>query len=185
MVNLRFACCRGKDTPQKGDCHEYNDATKKELLSVHIYWMIRRNHPEVFQIEKQSFKRAWTEDDFLCCLRQRNCIGMVAELSNLKVVGFMIYELHKSKLHILNFAVHPSYRRSGVGAQMVDKLISKLSSHRRTNITLEIRETNLPAQLFFAKQGFLAVGKILKGFYEDTGEDGYLMKYQSLWHEDE
>ena len=31
---------------------------------------------------------------------------MVAEQGE-KVVGFMIYELHKTKLHILNFAVHP------------------------------------------------------------------------------
>ena len=32
---------------------------------------------------------------------------MVAEQGE-KVVGFMIYELHKAKLHILNFAVHPA-----------------------------------------------------------------------------
>src|SRR5439155_698350 len=82
------------------------------------------------------------------CLRQRNCIGMVAEQGE-KVVGFMIYELHKAKLHILNFAVHPGCRRLGVGAQMVQKLISKLSSHRRTRITLEVRETNLGALLYF------------------------------------
>ena len=81
---------------------------------------------------------------------------MVAEQGE-KVVGFMIYELHKTKLHILNFAVHPGWRRLGVGAQMVAKLISKLSSHRRTRITLEVRETNLAAQLFFRKQGFKAV----------------------------
>ena len=77
---------------------------------------------------------------------------MVAEHGE-KVVGFMIYELHKNKLHILNFAVHPAWRRLGVGVQMVAKLISKLSSHRRTRITLEAARTNLAAQLFFRHQG--------------------------------
>ncbi len=101
---------------------------------------------------------------------------MVAEQGE-KVVGFMIYELHKAKLHILNFAVHPSCRRGGVGAQMVAKLISKLSSHRRTRITLEVRETNLAAQLFFRAQGFKAV-RVLRGFYEDSGEDAFLMQYR-------
>jgi ribosomal-protein-alanine N-acetyltransferase len=149
---------------------------EKEQVRVHIRWMIRRDMPEVLQTEQQSFEYAWTEEDFLRCLRQRNCIGMVAEQGE-KVVGFMIYELHKAKLHILNFAVHPSWRRLGVGAQMVAKLISKLSSHRRTRITLEVRETNLPAQLFFSKQGFRAV-RVLRSYYEDSGEDAFVMQYQ-------
>ena len=149
--------------------------TEKEQVRVHIRWMIRRDMPEVLQTEQESFEYAWTEEDFLRCLRQRNCIGMVAEQGE-KVVGFMIYELHKAKLHILNFAVHPSSRRKGVGAQMVAKLISKLSSHRRTRITLAVRETNLPAQLFFRAQEFKAV-RVLRGYYEDTGEDAFLMHY--------
>ena len=155
---------------------ESTGRTERELMRVHIRWMIRRDMPEVLQAEQSSFEYAWTEEDFLRCLRQRNCIGMVAEQGE-KVVGFMIYELHKSKLHILNFAVHPPHRRGGVGAQMVAKLISKLSSHRRTRITLEVRETNLPAQLFFRKQGFRAL-RVLRAFYEDSGEDAYLLQYR-------
>jgi ribosomal-protein-alanine N-acetyltransferase len=150
--------------------------TEKEQVRVHIRWMIRRDMPEVLQAEQASFEFAWTEEDFLRCLRQRNCIGMVAERAE-KVVGFMIYELHKAKLHILNFAVHPELRRVGVGAQMVAKLISKLSSHRRTRITLEVRETNLGAQLFFRQQGFRAV-RVLRSYYEDSGEDAFLMQYR-------
>jgi ribosomal-protein-alanine N-acetyltransferase len=150
--------------------------TEKEQVRVHIRWMIRRDMPEVLQTEQESFEYAWTEEDFLRCLRQRNCIGMVAEQGE-KVVGFMIYELHKNKLHILNFAVHPTCRRVGVGAQMTTKLISKLSSHRRTRITLEVRETNLGAQLFFRSQGFRAV-RVLRGFYDDSGEDAFLMQYK-------
>lgn len=150
--------------------------TEKEQARVHIRWMIRRDMPEVLQTEQLSFEYAWNEEDFLRCLRQRNCIGMVAEHGE-KVVGFMIYELHKNRLHILNFAVHPSWRRAGVGAQMVAKLISKLSSHRRTRITLEVRETNLIAQLFFRKQEFKAI-RVLRAFYEDSGEDAFLMEYR-------
>lgn len=150
--------------------------TEKEQVRVHIRWMIRRDMPEVLHTEQESFEFAWTEEDFLRCLRQRNCIGMVAEQGE-RVVGFMIYELHKNKLHILNFAVHPSYRRSGVGTQMVAKLISKLSSHRRTRITLEVRETNLAAQIFFRSQEFKAL-RVLRTFYEDSGEDAYLLQYK-------
>jgi [ribosomal protein S18]-alanine N-acetyltransferase len=151
-------------------------ASLKGELSVHIRWMIRRDMPEVLATEEQSFEFPWHEDDFLRCLRQRNCIGMVAE-HNERVLGFMIYELHKSRLHILNFAVNPSARRRGVGSQMVRKLVSKLSPQRRSRILLEIRETNLPAQLFFRTLGFRAVS-VLRNFYDDTPEDAYLMQYR-------
>jgi ribosomal-protein-alanine N-acetyltransferase len=155
---------------------ESTGRSEREVLRVHIRWMIRRDMPEVLQTEQESFTYSWSEEDFLRCLRQRNCIGMVAECGE-RVVGFMIYELHKTKLHILNFAVHPAYRRHGVGAQMVAKLVSKLSSHRRTRITLEVRETNLAAQLFYRAQDFKAV-RVLRSYYEDSGEDAFLMHYR-------
>lgn len=143
---------------------------------VHIRWMIRRDMPDVLKTELASFEFSWTEEDFLRCLRQRNCIGMVAEQDE-KVVGFMIYELHKNRLHILNFAVSPQARRSRVGSQMVGKLIAKLSSHRRTKITLAVRESNLPAQLFFRALDFRAT-KVLRSYYEDSGEDAFQMEYR-------
>jgi ribosomal-protein-alanine N-acetyltransferase len=147
----------------------------RQTLRVHIRWMIRRDMHEVLEAEQGSFEFPWSEDDFIRCLRQRNCIGMVAEHDE-QVVGFMIYELHKNRLHILNFAVTREARRQGVGRQMIDKLVGKLSSQRRTRITLEVRETNLPAQLFFSTSGFRAVS-VLRDFYDDTTEDAYLMNY--------
>jgi ribosomal-protein-alanine N-acetyltransferase len=148
----------------------------RETIPVHVRWMIRRDMPEVLAIEQQGFEFPWVEEDFVRCLRQRNCIGMVAEHED-RVLGFMIYELHKARLHVLNFAVAADWRRRGVGAQMVAKLVGKLSPQRRNRITLEVRETNLAAQLFFRSQGFRAVC-VLRGFYEDTPEDAYVMQYR-------
>ena len=150
--------------------------TPKEQVKVHIRWMIRRDMPEVLAAELASFEYAWTEDDFLRCLRQRNCIGMVAEADD-RVVGFMIYELHKSRLHVLNFAVHPRARRTGIGAQMVAKLVNKLSTHRRQRITLAVRERNTQAQVFFRGHDFRAT-KVLRHYYEDSGEDAFQMEYR-------
>jgi ribosomal-protein-alanine N-acetyltransferase len=151
-------------------------STQREELRVQIRWLIRRDMPEVLEIEGGSFEYPWSEEDFLACLRQRNCIGMVAE-HNHRIVGFMIYELHKARLRILNFAVAPEARRQGVGGQMVHRLVDKLSQQRRKEILLEVRETNLRAQMFFKKQGFRAV-HVLRGHYDDTTEDAYVMRYQ-------
>lgn len=148
----------------------------KKTIRVHIRWQIKRDMAEVLCIEGRSFEFPWSEEDFIRCLRQRNCIGMVAEHGE-EVVGYMVYELHKSHLHILNFAVAEAYRRQGVGRQMANKLISKLSSQRRTRITLEVRETNLPAQMFFKELDFRATN-VLRSYYEDSPEDAYLMQYR-------
>lgn len=138
--------------------------------------MIRRDLPAVLEIEQSCFEFPWTEDDFLRCLRQRNCIGMVVELDD-EIVGFMIYELHTNRLHILNFAVAKSSIRQGIGSALVDKLVSKLSPHRRNRIVLEVRETNLDAQLFFKSLGFRAIS-VLRDYYDDTVEDAYLMQFR-------
>jgi [ribosomal protein S18]-alanine N-acetyltransferase len=157
---------------------------QKQQLRVHIRWMIRRDMPEVLAIERESFEFPWFEEDFVRCLRQRNCIGMVAEHGD-RVVAFMIYELHKSRLHILNFAVANRMRMQGIGRQMAEKLMGKLSSQHRTTITLEVRETNLAAQLFFRSLGFRATN-VLRSYYEDSPEDAYVMQFncQADRHED-
>jgi len=140
-----------------------------------IRWMIRKDMPIVEHIEQVSFPNPWTHDDFIRCLRQRNRIGMVAEYGD-DLVGYMIYELHKNRIHILNFAVDPKYRRDGIGTAMLAKLKGKLSCDRRTRIMLEVRESNIDAQLFFRSQGFFAIS-VLRDFYDDSAEDAYLMRY--------
>jgi len=153
----------------------YRDYHRKGI-DVQIRLLIRRDMADVLRIEQESFEFPWAEEDFLGCLRQRNCIGMVAEHEQ-EIAGFMVYELHKSRLGILNFAVTPEARRKNVGYQMVTKLIDKLSLQRRNELLLEIRETNLDGQLFFSWHGFKAVS-ILRNHYDDSTEDAYVMRYR-------
>ena len=150
--------------------------SSKNRLDVQIRWLIRRDMSDVLRIEKSSYGESWTDEDFLTCLRQRNCIGMVAEHDQ-QIVGFMIYELHKSRLHILNFAVDPAARRHGIGTQMVLRLIDKLSQQRRSEILIEVRESDLETQLFFKEQGFRAVC-VLRSHFDDTEEDAYTMRFR-------
>lgn len=141
-----------------------------------IRWLIRRDMDEVLEIERRSYQFPWDEAEFLTCLRQRNCIGTVYESPQGYIHGFMIYELHKLSLRLLNFAVAPEVRQTGVGRAMVKRLIDKLSQQRRRFIEAEVRETNLKAQLFFSGVGFKAV-QVLRRRYDETDEDAYLFRY--------
>lgn len=151
-------------------------------MGLSVRWLIRRDMPEVLDIERLCFEFPWTEEDFMGCLRQRNCIGMVADdgVVNEKhtdIKGFMVYELHKNRLVLLNFAVAPRYQRQGVGRAMMERLIEKLSQQRRTEIMAEVRERNLDAQFFFREMGLTAIS-VVRNLYEDTDEDCYVFRYR-------
>lgn len=144
---------------------------------VHIRWMIRRDMPEVLDIEREVFSDPWPEDEFLACYRQRTCIGMVAENRD-SVLGFMLYELFKTHINLLNFAVSPWWWRAGIGRQLCDKLKNKVEvSSSRRFVRVMIRETNVDALLFFKRMGFIA-SEIHQGRYTSTDDDGIVME----WH---
>jgi len=168
--------------------HYIKPPEPKQRRQYHISWMIRRDMERVLSIESDCFgDHAWPENEFIRWLRQRNCIGMVAESGKPKlpqsgvepseVVGFMLYELHKNRLHLINFAVDPFFHRRGVGWNMVSKLKSKLDPKRRSRIVVDVRETNLEAQLFFRAAGFRAIS-VLRDHYETIDEDAYLFQYR-------
>lgn len=148
--------------------------SEKRRVDVHICNLLRCDMPEVLDINRQIFENPWSKDDFTKLRHQYNCIGMATKMGS-KIVGFMFYELYKSKFRIANLAVLPSMRRKTIGSQMVEKTITHLSGSGRYIIDVQVRERNLSAHLFFKKQGFIYI-KTLPSFYEDSGEDAYLME---------
>ena len=144
-------------------------------LATHIRWMIRRDMDQVLAIEEEVFLNEWacpwTKEEFIRCSRQRNCIGMVAEgIGEFedKVLGYMMYELERNGLYIINLAVAAAVQRRKIGSQLIAKLRSKLSAERRCKIELNVCEANLAAQQFLSHEGFIASG-IDYDFYGDYG----------------
>lgn len=160
------------------------EETMKQLTRCNIRYLIRRDMHEVLEIDRRSFEYPWTEDDLIACLRRRNAAAMLAECVN-GVTGFMVYELTRETINLLNFAVDPEFRRQGVGHMMVEKLKDKLSQQRRRQIILAVRDSNVPAQLFFKSQNFKATST-MHGYYEGNGEDAIAMRYglddEIDWH---
>ena len=89
----------------------------RNRLDVHVRWMLRRDLPEVLDIEWACFEYPWDEEDFIKCLRRRSMLGMVAECVG-AIAGYMVYTLYRGRIHIENFAVAADARRCGVGRQM-------------------------------------------------------------------
>ena len=141
---------------------------------VQIRWLIRRDMPSVLKIEGDCFDAPWADEDFLTYLTKCNCIGLVAEVER-EVVGFVVYELHKPQLSIVNFAVSPESQRSGVGAAMIARLTDKLSQQRRNELLANVCETNEAMIGLLRSCGFKAVG-LSRGQYGEL--DGYEFAYR-------
>lgn len=139
-------------------------------------WMIRSDLNAVMEIENLCFEFPWKKEDFLACLGQRNCIGIVAEIDRV-VAGYMLYEINDGFIRLLNIAVHPRMVRLGVGQSLINRLQSKLDSVRWHRITAQVRETNLDAQLFLRKMGFRVIA-IQEDQFEETDEQAYLFQYR-------
>lgn len=148
---------------------------KPELHVFHRY-MIRSDMNEVWRIENECFEFPWTMEDFTRCLRQRNVIGMVTEYDG-EVVGYMIYEFHDNRFHLLNIAVARDLQWRGIGRQMIEKLKNRVEVQGRKRILCEVRETNTAAQFFFKSCGFRSI-RILKDYYEDSEDDAYLFQFR-------
>lgn len=143
-------------------------------MRYHVRHMIRRDLPAVLEIDA-SAHQPWSKDELLKFLKKRNGIGMIVELGE-KIVGFVIYELHRKSIEVHRLAIHPDWRCRDAGSELIRKMIGKLSVQRRDLMVFDVPETCLDLQLFLRSQGFLAAG-IEHGWFEG-GEDAYCFEYK-------
>jgi [ribosomal protein S18]-alanine N-acetyltransferase len=90
------------------------------------------------------------------------------------IVGFIGLWYMASEVHVINLAVHPDFRRRGIGELLLIRAV-ELSIHLRAIlITLEVRPSNKAAQALYAKYGFTERG-VRKAYYLDNREDAVIM----------
>ncbi len=67
---------------------------------------------------------------------------------------------------IVNVAVHEDHHRCGIAGAMLEHLIASMLAHEETSeLRLEVRPRNKPAQLLYAGFGFVPTG-VERDFYE-------------------
>lgn len=152
--------------------------TKITLTAMHREYLT-----QVLAIEKSNSQESnplggsWTKKDFLDVLAIPSHHGIVAWKGS-KIVGFVIYCLSMDKIFVANLAVHADHLNEGIGSQLVMKLKSKLRPKRRVSLEIDIRESNLRAQLFLRGRGFKAVCVCRNWFEQPRKEDCYKFQYK-------
>lgn len=75
--------------------------------------------------------------------------------------------------YITNIAVHPARRRQGLGSLILRKLVDECLAEGVTDVTLEVRVSNVPAIALYKSFGFEEAG-VRPKYYQD-GEDALIM----------
>jgi [ribosomal protein S18]-alanine N-acetyltransferase len=90
------------------------------------------------------------------------------------ILGFAGLWLMVDEAHITTIAMHPNYRRLGLGEFMLVSLIDIAYSINARWVTLEVRVTNHSAQNLYRKYGFHEAG-VRHRYYSDNNEDALIM----------
>ena len=128
---------------------------------------------QAVMLERLCFSVPWSEDMFVSELNNPAC-SYYAACDNGRLIGFSGMLAVLDEGNVLNIAVHPMYRRQGVGRALLETLVKKAASLHLAFLTLEVRESNKSAISLYEKFGFSRVG-LRRGYYERPKEDAVLM----------
>lgn len=128
----------------------------------------------VTEIENQSFPTPWSKMAFYHELVSNDFAFYVVALEGDRVVGYAGMWVILDEGHITTLAVHPFYRRQGLGAKLMHELIDEAKRRGCTKMTLEVRPSNHSALELYTKTGFISYG-VRPRYYADTGEDAVIM----------
>jgi ribosomal protein S18 acetylase RimI-like enzyme len=90
------------------------------------------------------------------------------------VVGFIVARTIPPEIEVLNFAVAPSSRRHGVGADLFDAALDWARSSGLTRATLEVRAANAAALRLYHRRNFQIVGRRPR-YYANPTDDALLL----------
>ena len=129
----------------------------------------------VAAIERLSFSDPWSLEGFKESMGQRQVLSRVAEIDQC-VAGYYIFYYSYDEGELVNIAVHPNFRRQGVGHAMMTDLLKMGTSLGVNRFVLEVRMSNTKAIALYKKQGFSLLG-VRKDFYTKPNEDALVMVY--------
>ncbi len=130
--------------------------------------------PALVEIEKACFgESAWTYEGFLGELSGEYSLCLCA-VEEETLLGCICMNTTPEQGFISKVMVAPAHRRKGIAKEMLNALIAIAKQKGLQELTLEVRESNMPAQALYTAFGFENLGK-RRNFYHSPKEDAVIM----------
>ena len=134
-----------------------------------------RSHAEaVAELERVCFSDPWSIKSILSEVENPLSLWLVA-LDGERVLGYVGSQSVLGWADMMNLAVAPGCRRMGIGKDLVLALIKRLQQEKVSCLTLEVRESNAPANGLYRQLGFAQVGR-RKNYYSNPKEDALILR---------
>lgn len=143
-----------------------NNLIITEMTTEHI--------DDIMMVERLSFTIPWSKKAFIQELTENKFSLYISALLDGNAVGYAGMWKIFDEGHITNIAVHPEFRKIGIGSRLLEKLINISREMKIEKLTLEVRKSNVAAKNLYLKYGFKEEG-IRKNYYADNGEDAIIM----------
>jgi ribosomal-protein-alanine N-acetyltransferase len=155
-----------------------------ENLPLVIRRMQESDIPQVHEIDTLSLSLPWSERSYhFEVTENRAARPWVVEATcpdgSQRLAAMMVLWLILDEAHIATVAVHPDFRRKGIGLRLVaHALVDAAENGARTGY-LEVRAGNFSAQDLYKKLGFHVEG-VRPRYYRDNHEDALLMMLENI-----
>lgn len=138
----------------------------------------------VMKIDDLSFSMPWPESAYRHELNENPASEVwVAETNSSfrgdQVIGMIVIWLILEEAHIATLAVHPEFRRQGVGSHLLEVGLIEARKRGAQEAMLEVRASNHIAQALYKDYGFEVVHRRPR-YYRDNNEDALLMNLSNL-----
>lgn len=128
---------------------------------------------DVYIIETECFSHPWSKQSLEEELNNETSLFLVAKEEN-EVIGYIGMSIVIDEGYIFNVAVREKYRNKGVATALINELVTYGKKNNFSFISLEVRESNLPAISLYSKFGFIKAGE-RKDYYSNPKENAILL----------
>ena len=136
----------------------------------------RADLARIVQIEKASYATPWSAETFMSLFERRGVTFLVAE-NEADVVGYAVSWAVADEAELGNLAVSPDFRRQGVGAALLDRMIDELARAGVRSLFLEVRWSNTAAFRLYGSRGFRQIA-LRKRYYERPREHARVLRLE-------
>jgi [ribosomal protein S18]-alanine N-acetyltransferase len=132
--------------------------------------------PAVRVIEALSFSNPWSDDTFRGEIQNTSISFpfVVVRRPGEEVVAYIVFWQIRDDVQVNNIAVHPDCRGLGIGEALMQFAVAKVRGEGAAFMTLEVRQSNMPAMTLYRKLGFEIMGT-RKNYYSKPDEDACVM----------
>lgn len=131
--------------------------------------------PRLLELERRSFPVPWPEGAFAQELELPQAeVWLACPEGDERFAGYVDFWIVGPEVSLLNVAVDPDFRRSGLASQLLALMDGRAAEEAAEAIFLEVRRGNGGARALYERAGYRQVG-IRKRYYADTGEDALVL----------